>query len=88
MNAFVVRGLYVSFYFNSSKVFVFVDAHGSRVEDTTDVSLYFMENKVLLLPTSVLYITASHIVNTNKYRITTLKLNNIPRYSITIFKRR
>ena len=72
MNAFVVRCLYVSFYFNSLIVFVFVDAHGSRVEETIDVSLYFMENKLLLLPTSALYITASHIVNTNKYRITTL----------------
>ena len=44
MNAFVVRGLYVNFYFDSSKVFVFVDAYGVGVyEDTIDVSLCFME---------------------------------------------
>ena len=44
MNAFVVRGLYVHFYFDNSKVFVFVDAHGVRVyEDTIDVSLCFIE---------------------------------------------
>ena len=40
MNAFVVRGLYINFYFDSSKVFAFVDAHGVRVyEDTINVSL-------------------------------------------------
>ena len=43
MNAFVVCDLYVNFYFDSSKVFVFVDVHSFRVEDTIDVSLYFME---------------------------------------------
>ena len=43
MNACVVLGLYVNFYFDSSKVFAFVDTHGVRVEDATDVSLYFME---------------------------------------------
>ena len=43
MNAFVVRGLYVNFYFDSSKVSIFVDAHDSQVEDMIDVSLYFME---------------------------------------------
>ena len=44
MNAFVVRDLYVSFYFDSSKVFVFVDAYGvGFYEDTIDVSLCFME---------------------------------------------
>ena len=44
MNAFVVHDLYVNSYFDSSKVFVFVDVHGfRRVEDKVDVSLYFME---------------------------------------------
>ena len=44
MNAFVVRGLYVNFYFDNSKVFVFVHAHGVRVyEDTIDVSVCCME---------------------------------------------
>ena len=48
MNAFVVRDLYVNFYFDSSKVFVFVDVYGFRVEDKIDVSLYFMETRNFL----------------------------------------
>ena len=44
MNAFVVCGLYFNFYFDSSKVFVFIYVHGVRVyEDTIDVSLCFIE---------------------------------------------
>ena len=44
VNAFVVCGLHVNFYFDNSKAFVFVDAHGVRVhEDAIDVSLCFME---------------------------------------------
>ena len=44
MNTFMVRGLYVNFSFDSSKVFVFVGAHGVWVyEDTIDVSLCFMK---------------------------------------------
>ena len=45
MNAVVVRGLYVNFYFDNLKVFVLVHAHGARVyeEDTMDVLLRFME---------------------------------------------
>ena len=35
--------LYVHFYFDISEVFVFLDVYGIRVEDTIDVSLYFME---------------------------------------------
>ena len=45
MNAFVVRDLYVNLYFDSSKVFVFVDAYSFRIEDTIDVSLHFMETR-------------------------------------------
>ena len=43
MNASVVRGLYVNFCFDSSKAFVFVDVHDVPVEDTIEVSLYFLE---------------------------------------------
>ena len=43
MNAFVVRGVYVTFCFDSSKAFVFVDVHDVPVEDTTEVSLFFLE---------------------------------------------
>ena len=63
MNASAVRGLYVNFYFDSSNVSVFVDAHGSRVEDTIDVMFY--GNKLLPLPTNALYITAPNTVNTD-----------------------
>ena len=57
MNAFVVRGLYVNFYFDSSKVSVFADAHGVWVEDTIDVSLYFIEISCSYYCPVVLYIS-------------------------------
>ena len=66
MNAFVVRGLYVNFYFDSLKIFVFVDAHGSRVyEDTINASLCF----ILLLSTSALNIAAPITVNTDNIEL-------------------
>ena len=44
MNAFVVRSLYFSFYFDGLKCFVFVAAQGVwAYEDTIDDLLYFME---------------------------------------------
>ena len=70
MNAFLVRGLYVNFYFHSSKVFVFVDARSVRVyEDTIDVSLFYGNKLLLLLFTSALNITATNTVNTGNIEL-------------------
>ena len=44
------------------KVFVFVDAHGSQVEDKLDV-IFYGNKLLLLLPASALYITAPNTVN-------------------------
>ena len=66
MNAFVVRGLYFNFYFDNSKVFVFVDAQGVRVyEDTIGVCfcMLYGNKLLLLLPTSALNIAAPNTVN-------------------------
>ena len=52
----MARGLYLNSYFDSSKVFVYVDAHGARVEDIIDVSLYFMEISCYYYCPLVLYI--------------------------------
>ena len=52
----------LSFYFDSSKVFVFVDAHGVRVEDAIDVSLYFMEISCYYYSPLVIYISRHLIV--------------------------
>ena len=57
MNAFVVRGPNVNLYFDSSKVSVFVDVHGSQVQDTIDVSLYFMEIRCCYYCPLILYIS-------------------------------
>ena len=62
----MVCGLHINFYFDSSKIFVFVDAHSIRVyEDTIDVSLCF----ILLLSTSVLNIAVPITVNTDKIEL-------------------
>ena len=53
----MVRSLYVDFYFDSSKVFVFADGHGVRVEDTIDVSLYFVEGNCYYYFQLVVYIS-------------------------------
>ena len=64
MNAFVVRGIYVNFYFDNSKVFVFVDAHCEWVHEyTVDVSLFYGNKLLLLLSTSALNITAPNTIN-------------------------
>ena len=60
MNPLVVRGCYVKFYFDSSKIFVFADSPDVRVcEDTIDVSLCFIS----LLCASALNVTAPNTVN-------------------------
>ena len=64
MNAFVVCGLYVNFYFDCSKVFVFVDAHDGRVyKATIDVSLFYRNTLLLLLFTRALNTMAPNTVN-------------------------
>ena len=62
----MVCGLHINFYFYSSKIFIFADAHSIRVyEDTIDVSLCFIS----LLSTSVLNIAVPITVNTDKIEL-------------------
>ena len=50
----MVWGLSVNFYFDSSKVSVFVDAHSVQVfEDTIDVLLCFTEISCITKPSTV-----------------------------------
>ena len=61
---FVVRGIYVNFYFDNSKVFAFADAHCEWVHEyTVDVSLFYGNKLLLLLSTSALNITAPNTIN-------------------------